>query len=69
MDLKKVALLDWIERDLLIMKRITSSDNFTDPLTKPMGKEMHARHNEYLLGKNIPKFASALADTTCTVPS
>ena len=63
MDLKNFALLDWIERDLLIMKRIASPDNYTDPLTKPMGKELHACHNEYLLGKNIPKYSSAYHDS------
>ena len=63
MDLKKFALLDWVECDLLIMRRITSSDNFVDPLTKPMGKELHARHCEYLLGKRIPKYVYAYLDT------
>ena len=69
MDLKKFALQDWVERDLLILKRINTSDSFTDPLTKPMGKELHARHNEYLLGKIIPLFASVHSDPSCTVPT
>lgn len=64
MDLKKFALLDWVERDLLILKRIKTTDNYTDPLTKPMGKELHNRHNEYLLGKCIPQFAYASLSLT-----
>ena len=56
MDLKNFALLDWIERNLLILRRIASPDNFVDPLTKPMGKEMHLRHSEYLLGKRMPQY-------------
>ena len=58
MDLKHFALLDWVERDLLILRRIKSSDNFTDSLTKPVGKELHYRHNDYLLGKIMPKYVS-----------
>ena len=69
MDLKKFALQDWVERDLLILKHINSIDNFTDPLSKPMGKELHARHTEYLLGKIIPLFASVRSDPSCTVPT
>ena len=46
MDLKHFALLDWVERDLLILRRIKSSDNFTDSLTKPVGKELHYPHND-----------------------
>ena len=57
MDLKKFALLDWVERDLLILHRIHTSNDFADSLTKPVGKEMHYRHNEYLLGKIIPKYS------------
>ena len=40
-----------MERDLLILRRIHTSNNFADSLTKPVGKDLHYRHNEYLLEK------------------
>ena len=46
------------------MQRITTSDNFVDPLTKPMGKEMHLRHSEYLLGKCIPQYVYQYLETS-----
>ena len=64
MDLKNFALLDWIERNLLILRRIASPDNFVDPLTKPMGKEMHLRHSEYLLGKRMPQYVYRYLETS-----
>ena len=40
------------------MKRVTSSDNYSDALTKVVGRQLHYRHNDYLLGKHQPKFVS-----------
>ena len=34
MDIKYFALTDWVERDLLIMKRINTTDNYSDSMTK-----------------------------------
>ena len=63
MDIKKLALQDWVQRDMIIMKRIHTSDNYADTLTKPLGKQLHYRHNDFLLGKHIPTYASAMMKT------
>ncbi len=59
MDIKHFSLLDWIERELIIMKRIKTSDNSADALTKPLGRTLHYRHTDYILGKLIPSYAAA----------
>ena len=37
MDICKLVLKDWVQHDLVIMKHIGSSDNYSDAMTKPMG--------------------------------
>ena len=59
MDIKHFSLLDWIERELIIMKRIPTSDNCADALTKSLGRQLHYRHTDYILGKSIPSYAAA----------
>ena len=36
--IKEFALLDWVERDLLILETIANADNIADSLTKAVGK-------------------------------
>jgi hypothetical protein len=38
LDLKKFAILDWIQRDLMVMQCIATADNCSDGLTKQTGK-------------------------------
>ena len=59
MDIKTFALQDWIEKDLILMKRINTADNYADALTKSMGRQLHYRHDNYILGKIIPLYAAA----------
>ena len=59
MDIKHFALLDWVERDLVTLSRISTSDNYADPMTKSLGCQLHYRHNDYILGKIIPSYAAA----------
>ena len=59
MDIKTFALQDWIKKDLILMKRIDTADNCADALTKTMGRQLHYRHNDYILGKIIPQYAAA----------
>ena len=54
MDLKKFALLDWIKRDLILMKRVHTSLNGADTMTKQTGKQLFYRHYDYILGRVIP---------------
>ena len=66
MDIKHFSLLDWIERELIIMKRINTSDNSADALTKSLGRQLHYRHTDYILGKSIPSYAAAYKIKTLT---
>lgn len=65
MDMKNFALTDWIERDMVIMKRISTSDNYSDGLTKPLGRQLHYRHNDYILVKHIPSFVTWINQEKC----
>ena len=56
MDMKKFALLDWVEKDLMTFKRIATAHNYADPMTKVLSKELHYRHNNYILGKIQPRY-------------
>jgi deoxyuridine 5'-triphosphate nucleotidohydrolase len=57
-DLKKFALLDWIQHDLMLMKRISTSDNCSDALTKQTARQLFYRHFDYILGKCIPHYVT-----------
>ncbi len=39
-DIKKFALLDWVEQDLLILHPISTKDNAADAMTKSLGKQL-----------------------------
>ena len=56
MDLKKFALLDWIKRDLMIMKRIKTSDNSSDVMTKQTGRQLFHRHFDLIMGRIPPHY-------------
>lgn len=58
-DIKKFALLDWVERDLLIMKCISTTDNDADGMTKSLGF-FSLRHFDYIMGYNIPSYANKI---------
>ena len=58
MDIKKFGLIDWVERDLLILRRISTSDNYADAMTKALGTNLFYRHFDYILGKHIPKYCT-----------
>lgn len=56
MDIKKFVLIDWIEQDLLKMKYINTSDNYSDAMTKALGRIQHYRHFDYIMGRDKPNF-------------
>ncbi len=51
MDIKKFALLDWVEQDLLILRAVKTVENAADGLTKPLAKQLFYRHTDTVLGK------------------
>jgi hypothetical protein len=58
MDIKHFVLQQWVERDLIRLKRINTSDNYSDVLTKATGRTLFHRHINYILGKILPAYIS-----------
>ena len=56
MDIKTFALQEWVERDLIRLKRINTTDNYSDVMTKATGRTLFYRHTNYILGKIIPSY-------------
>ena len=50
-DMRYFAVLDWVEQDLLAVKKISTHDNSADFLTKSLGRTLFYRHVDTLLGK------------------
>ena len=43
-------LLDWVQRDLIILERITTHDNAADAMTNPLSKNLFYRHFDTYMG-------------------
>ena len=50
MDIKYNVLCEWVERDLIKLKRVDTSVNMADIFTKQLGPTLFNRHIDYLLG-------------------
>ena len=59
MDVKAFALQDWILRDLISLKRITTSDNYSDAMTKALGRTSFYRHMNFIMGRIVPAYVFA----------
>ena len=57
MDIRHFALQDWVDRDLILLKRIATIDNYADAMTKPLARTLFHRHMNYIQGKVIPPYA------------
>jgi hypothetical protein len=55
MDIKKFALLEWVEQDLIILKSIKTAENAADGLTKPLTKQLFYRHRDTIMGRRVPE--------------
>jgi hypothetical protein len=64
-DIKKFALLDWMEQDLIILHPITTKENAADTLTKSLGKQLLYRHCDTIMGRRVPTWTQR-STTTCT---
>ena len=54
MEIKTFVLQHWVEQDLIRLKRINTTDNYSDVMTKATGRTLFYRHMNYILGKIIP---------------
>jgi deoxyuridine 5'-triphosphate nucleotidohydrolase len=57
MELKYFALLDWVERDLLVLEAIKTHDNAADAMTKTLTTQLFYRHYDTYMGLRIPDYA------------
>ena len=55
-DIKHFAILDWVQRDLIDVKTIGTSDNASDNLTKPNNKILFYRHADTIMGRRCPEY-------------
>ena len=62
LDLKHFAIQDWIEKDLLYLKWISTTNNCSDSLTKALGRILQYKHMDYIMGRVRPKY-SHMRDT------
>ncbi len=54
MDIKYFALLEWTERDLIILERILKAQNMAYRFTKCLSRILFYLHNDYIMGRMIP---------------
>ena len=50
MDIKYQVICEWVEGDLLHLKRIDTSINLADLFTKQLGTTLFYRHTDFVLG-------------------
>ena len=53
-EIKTLALIEWVEQDLIILRSISTAENAADGLTKPLAKQLFHRHSDTILGKRVP---------------
>ena len=63
MDLKHFGLQEWVQRDLLILHRINTSDNYADSLTKALARTLfYCCHMNFIMGRIVPEYAHKMMD-------
>ena len=58
LDIRHLALLDWVETDQIVLEAISTHDNPADALTKILGPQLFSRHSFTLLGKRKPMYCT-----------
>jgi hypothetical protein len=53
-DIKHFTLLDWVERDLLVLDAIPTHNNTVDAMTKTLSRQQFYRHFDTCMGVRIP---------------
>jgi hypothetical protein len=61
-DIKYYALQEWVERDLMVLSRIDTSQNMADSYTKPLPRILFYRHNDYNMGRVPPTYSPKYLD-------
>ncbi|KAL7476148.1 hypothetical protein ACHAW6_002026 [Cyclotella cf. meneghiniana] len=61
-DVKFYAIQEWVERDLLVLRRIDTSINTADHLTKPLPCILFYRHRDFYMGHVPPTYSPKYND-------
>jgi hypothetical protein len=56
-DIKFYAIQEWVERDLVVLKRIDTSVNPADHLTKPLSRILFYPHRDFYMGHVPPTYS------------
>ena len=59
MDIRYFTIQQWVAEDLLCLKRIDTDDNYSDSMTKALGRTLFYRHMNFVMGRKIPEFLRA----------
>ena len=57
MDLRTKALQQWVESDLITMRRLSTEYNLADAMTKPLAATLHYRHFDTIMGRLPPQYS------------
>ena len=55
-DIKFFSLLEWVERDLVILESIDTTCNASDTMTKSLGRILFNRHKDIMMGRRPPHY-------------
>ena len=61
-DICHFALLDWVEKDLIVLEHVSTTLNLADMLTKSTPRILFHRHADVLMGKLRPAYLSKIAN-------
>ena len=67
MDIRWFALCDWVERDLVILQRVSTSLNLADHFTKCLDRILFYRHTDYIMGRVTPPHSYGTYFAHCTL--
>ncbi|KAL7540175.1 hypothetical protein ACHAWF_006612 [Thalassiosira exigua] len=56
-DIRYCSLCEWIDRDLVLLDRIDTSQNMSDHFTKQLSPVLFARHTDYVMGRIPPVYS------------
>jgi hypothetical protein len=57
MDIKSFALAEWVERDLMILKRVNAAINTADHFAKILDSTLFYRHVDFIMGHISPPYS------------
>jgi hypothetical protein len=57
MDIKYFSICEWVDRDLMHLKRIDTNVNMSDHLTKSLSRALFHRHANFILGHVPPTYS------------